>query len=89
MLIKDHSHFFKTVATSFRVNEVDGDGDDNQDNRKHHVIFPSNFLQRDRIHKSIEEDGGIGRQLSDGNAAGTQGVGPNFGGVGNGQGCTV
>lgn len=89
MLVKDHSHFFQTVATSFRVKEIYGDGDCNQNNRKHHVIFPSNFIQRDWVHKGIEEDGGVGRQLSESKTSGAQGVGPNLSGVGNDEGCTV
>lgn len=70
------------MTSSFGVEKIHGECDDDEDDGEDNTVFPGDSLERDRVDKGVEEDTNVGRDLGQGNTAGTELIRPNFGRVG-------
>lgn len=69
------------MPTCFRIEEVGSEAEQHQNDDKDQVVFPSDGLKGDRVDECVEEDGEDGGYPGDGEAAGSEPVGPDLAGV--------
>lgn len=92
LAIEQPRDILQSQTASLGVLEPDAEDHRDQDSEEHEVVFPLNRIERDRVDEGVEEGEGERCHLDEGEALGTQLVGPDLDRVGDderGQGDVV